>query len=159
VSDRAWAKLIIGGKAKRSVLDAILRKHTGEGLDEAEKNSPDDDRGYPAWDDDHQHVVVTDSEASGAMFEGLENALVEAEIDFDRQSAACIGAWGDTLAVYRRGMKAVIEHESNESSEDWLMPVKAVRELLKKGAGPLRDWLDQRYPVVPELTPIEWVPE
>ena len=54
-------------------------------------------------------VVLEDCDQLGAMWEGIEAALVEAGFAFDRFSNGYAGSWSDSIAAWRPGLPKVYE--------------------------------------------------
>ena len=84
MGDRAWAKLVIGGPASRETLVELLLDE-GYNLDDAEEGHEGHEGLYRERRGRGHVLVLEDCDQLGAMWEGLEAALVEAGIAFDRQ--------------------------------------------------------------------------
>lgn len=149
MSDRAWAKIRIGGVAPRAALAAALEAG-GYSLEDVSADA--NDEGQPWWDGDV--LALEDADASvGAFFE-LESALVVAGIDFNRINDPG-GEFGFGLRQFRRGWLKPMEYETTSDYEP-IVSVADVRRLLADGAA-LAAWLDEQFPQTPALTPLEIV--
>jgi hypothetical protein len=101
--------------------------------------------------DEDGHLMVTDEYARNAIFEALEERLIELGIPFDRQSGHA-GEFGDMLAYWRPGMTTKVDELSDSSNSTLYVPLDQVREHLR--AGDLPAWLDATYPEPAPLPPL-----
>lgn len=87
MGDRAWAKLVIGGSVSREALAELLLDK-GYNPDDAKEGTDGHEDLYLERRAGGHVVVLEDCDQLGAMWEGLEAALVEAGIAFDRSVRA-----------------------------------------------------------------------
>lgn len=159
MGDRAWAKLVIGGPVSRDALAELL---LGEGynLDDAEEGSEGHEGLYLERRGSGHVLVLEDCDQLGAMWDGLEAALVEAGIAFDRFSQAYAGSWSDSIAAWRPGMPAVYEAVADANQQHTYGRLEEIRVAVANAAS-LDDfgaWLNATHPDVQALEPITWLP-
>jgi hypothetical protein len=159
MGDRAWAKLVIGGPVVRETLAELLRDE-GYDLD----NAGEGDEGHEGLYLERRggaHVLVLEhGDQLGAMWNGLEAALVEAGIAFDRFSNGYAGSWSDSIAAWRRGMPEVYEAVADTNQQHAHGRLDEIRAALAQAESldDFREWFTTVHPEVPPLEPITWLP-
>ncbi|MGH7338864.1 MAG: hypothetical protein ACREKH_00075 [Candidatus Rokuibacteriota bacterium] len=159
MGDRAWAKLVIGGPVSRETLAELLLDE-GYDLDDAEEGYEGREGLYLERRGGGHVLVLEDCDQLGAMREGLEAALVEAGIAFDRFSNGYAGSWSDSIAAWRPGMPQVYETVADANQQHAYGRLDEIRAALAQ-AGSLDDfraWFNTTHPDVPSLEPITWLP-
>jgi hypothetical protein len=158
MSDRAWTRIEIGGKASRSTLTGLLAVE-GCGLNAMLKAPVFSQRElgqYEGLSFQAGILVLEVNEQAGGCF-SFEPGLVEAQIAFDRMNDPYPNAWGYNRAVFRPGMPAAKEWEANCEYEPVVRVAEVRTRLEKERSGDLYEWLAAEFPPVPELEPLELV--
>lgn len=138
MGDYSWGRIEIGGPIKRSVLEELI---TEEEMDL----------------DDDGLIVIEEDETRGGQFD-IEDSLVEAGIAFNRYSGRHY-TWNPSCRRNRPGI-GDFEHTTDDDDDDrWNIQVDEVRKKLAEGPDALRTHLDEKYPDLPKLEPITWLPE
>ncbi len=145
-----------GGQHRRR--DLLLDE--GYNLDDAEEDQGHEGLYLERRDGGHV-LVLEDCDQLGAMWEGLEAALVEAGIGFDRFSNGYAGSWSDSIAAWRPGMPKVYEAVADANQEHAYGRFDEIRAALAQAASldDFRAWFSATYPDIPPLEPITWLPE
>lgn len=160
MGDRAWAKLVIGGPVNRETL-AELVLDEGYDLGDAAEGTEGDEGLYLERRGGGHVVVLEDCDQLGAMWEGLEAALVDAGIAFDRFSQGYAGSWSDSIAAWRGGMPRVYETVADANHANGYGRLEEIRAALAQAASldDVRAWFSATHPDIPSLEPITWLPE
>lgn len=157
MGESGWARIEIGGRAPRQGLARALNL-TIEELDKlvAGEPVPETEVGF-----EDGLIVIEDDTAWYARFDGLEGALEEMGVAFDR-SSGMTSSFGESSRSFRPatplpnviGKDIDVEHSEEDGA--WMVSVKTIRELLAEGGETrLRQWLDEQYPEVPALENIQ----
>ncbi len=160
MGDRAWAKLVIGGPASRETLVELLLDE-GYNLDDAEEGHEGHEGLYLERRGRGHVLVLEDCDQLGAMWEGLEAALVEAGIAFDRFSNGYAGSWSDSIAAWRPGMQNVYETVAGANQRHAYGRLDEIRAALTQAAwlDDFSAWISATHPDIPALEPITWLPD
>lgn len=137
---RGFARLTIGGPVKLSVLE--------HWIDESYSDLEPDDDGL---------IVIEDDEASYSMFYDLEKGLADAGIAFDRESGSNGEYDSQSLRRFRPGI-GDFEYETG-GNDEWTITVAEIRAKLAESPEALLAFLNEKYPDLPKLEPITWLPE
>jgi hypothetical protein len=145
VGEYSWARLTIGGPASRRALAAALETLVGCQLDECLQDN---------------QVVVEDPEAAWGGFAELEAWLETHGLPFDLETAARAGGWPDLLIHVRPG-RGRVEFACDDAHHEPVIPRSVIRGALGRcrTVRGVRRWLARRYPTIPPLPPIAWVPD
>jgi hypothetical protein len=143
MGDYSWARLEIGGPVKQSVLEKLIHEDDSD-------LEPDEDSGF---------IEIESDEERGGTFGDVEDALVKAGIAFDRFCGRHY-EWNPTCRRFRPGIGDFEYSTDDDGGDKWLVEVDEIRAALEKG-GADRVWelLDTKYPKIPKLEPITWLPE
>ena len=145
MGERGWARLTIGGLVSSRALADALETLASCRLDERREDD---------------QVVVEDPDAAWGGFAELEAWLEARGIPFDLESAACPGGWPDMLVHVRPG-RGRLEFACDEGHREPVIPRSAIRAALTRcrTVRGVRRWLARKYPTVPPLPLIAWVPD
>jgi hypothetical protein len=160
MGDRAWAKLVVGGPVSRETLAKLLLDE-GYNLDDAAEGHEGHEGLYLERRGAGHVLVLEECDQLGAMWEGLEAALVDAGIAFDRFSQGYAGSWSDSIAAWRPGMPTLYEAVADANQQHACGRLDEIRAVLAQATslGDFRAWFSATHPDIPALAPITWLPE
>lgn len=157
MGESGWARIEIGGRAPRQGLARALALD----VDDLDKLVAGEEVKNVQVRQEDGLLVIEDDQAWYARFDDIEGEMEILGVAFER-SSGMTASFGESRRSFRPGARLPsvvtpdIDVEHSEEDGGWMVSVETIRELLDEGGETrLRQWLDEKYPVIPALEPIQ----